>query len=209
MIWICGSLFCFVRMAVVTLRLRALIRRAVPVDSIPIGSRLRWLCRDLGIRSEVTVLSSNEIDVPIAAGIFDPKIVLSAESATWNETRRTSVLCHELAHIKRLDALTQFTSGIATALYWFNPLVWIAVRALRLERERACDDYVLARGTPASDYAHELLEIMSSLHRPQPAAALAMARQSQLEGRVLALLNPKIRHSTLRRGPAVALIRPG
>ena len=83
LIWICGSLVCFVRMAVVILRLLALIRRAVPVDSIPIGSRLRWLCRDLGIRTEVTVLASNEIDVPIAAGIFDPTIVLSVESATW------------------------------------------------------------------------------------------------------------------------------
>ena len=206
LIWICGSLVCFVRMAVVILRLHALIRRAVRVESIPIGSRLRWLCRDLGIRTEVTVLASNEIDVPIAADILDPKIVLSAESATWDETRRTYVLCHELAHIKRLDALTQFISGIAAGLYWFNPLVWIAVRAARLERERACDDYVLAHGTPASDYARELLEIVSSLHRPQPAAALAMARRSQLEGRVLALLNPKIRHSMLRRGPAGALI---
>ena len=83
LIWLCGFLVCFVRMAAMTLRLRALIRRAVPVDSIPIGSRLRWLCRDLGIRTEVTVLASNEIDVPIAAGIFDPTIVLSVESATW------------------------------------------------------------------------------------------------------------------------------
>jgi beta-lactamase regulating signal transducer with metallopeptidase domain len=206
LLWACGSLICLVRMLFVRLRLRALIRRAVPVESIPISSRLRWLCRDLGIHREITVLASDEIDVPIAAGILDPKIILSRESAGWDETRRTAVLCHELAHIKRLDALTQLIAGFATAMYWFNPLVWFTVRAMRLERERACDDYVLAHGTPASDYAHELVEIVSSLRRPQPAAALAMARRSQLEGRVLALLNPSVRHGMLARGSALAVV---
>ena len=206
LLWICGVGICVLRIAVVRARLHGLIRRATSVDAIPLSSRLRWLCRDLGIRREVLILASHEIDVPIAAGILDPKIVLSAESATWSETRREAVLCHELAHIKRLDALTQLIAQIAVALYWFNPLVWFTTRAMRLERERACDDFVLTRGTPASDYAHELVEIVSSLRRPQPAAALAMARRSQLEGRVLALLNPKIRHRMLTRGPAVALI---
>src|SRR5947208_3578480 len=171
---------------VLSLRLHALIRRAVPVDAIMLGSRLRWLCRDLGIRREVVLLGSDEIDVPITAGILDPKIILSPQSAAWSETRRNAVLCHELAHVKRLDALTQLIAAIVCALYWLNPLVWLAVRAMRAERERACDDYVLARGTSASEYAHELLEIVTMLRRPQPTAALAMARRSQLEGRVLA-----------------------
>src|SRR5262249_43195511 len=89
-----------------------------------------------------------------------------------------------------------FVAQSATVLYWFHPLVWVMARAMRAERERACDDQVLAAGTKASDYAHELLDIVSSLRRPELAAALAMARRSQLEGRVLAVLNP-----SLRRGP--------
>lgn len=197
LLWIAGVAICLLRVTVQQIRLRRLIQRAQPVDSITLSSRLRWLCRDLGIRREVVLLASSELDVPIAAGVFDPKIVLSPQSGEWNETRRNAVLCHELAHIKRLDGFTQLLAETARAIYWFNPLVWMTVRAMRYERERACDDYVLCVGTPASDYAHELLEIVSMLRRPQPAAALAMARRSQLEGRVLALLNPRVPHRVL------------
>jgi beta-lactamase regulating signal transducer with metallopeptidase domain len=205
LIWMLGCAIFAVRILGSTLRLRALVARAVPVDSIQLASHLRWLCRDLGIRREVAVLASPELDVPIAVGVLDPKIILSPQSGEWTETRRKAVLCHELAHIKRLDALTQFVGRVAAAIYWFNPLVWLLLRAMRAERERACDDMVLAFGTPASDYAHELLEIVSTLVRPQPAAALAMARRSQLEGRVLSLLNPRVAHGLLRRRVAIPL----
>lgn len=205
LLWLAGSGLIFVRFAISRLQLRALVSRAVPVESIPLASHLRWLCRDLGIRREVTVLASAELDVPIAVGLFDPRIVLSPQSEEWTETRRQAVLCHELAHIQRLDAWTQLLGVLATATYWFNPLVWIVAHLMRAERERACDDVVLAFGTPASEYAHELLEIVSTLVRPQPAAALAMARRSQLEGRVLSLLNPKVAHSRLPSKAAVLL----
>jgi beta-lactamase regulating signal transducer with metallopeptidase domain len=205
LLWICGVAVYLVRLAVMSLRLSRLISRAVAVDSIVLASRLRWLCRDLGIRREVVLLLSPELDVPITTGVFDPKIVLSPQCGEWSETRRNAVLCHEIAHIKRLDAMTQWLASITAAIYWLNPLVWFVVRAMRNERERACDDYVLASGTAASDYAHELIEIVSTLVRPQPAAALAMARRSQLEGRVLALVNPGVGHGTLTHRIAVVL----
>ncbi len=199
LLWIAGCAGCLLRMFVIHARLAKLVKESVPVDSIPLASHLRWLCRDLGIKQEVTLLASHELDVPIAVGAISPKVVLSPQSGEWSETRRNAVLCHELAHIKRGDAFTQFLASLAAAVYWFNPLVWMVARAMRAERERACDDYVLAYGTPASDYAHELVEIVSTLVRPQPAAALAMARRSQLEGRVMALLNARVTHGVPRR----------
>ncbi|PYS20299.1 MAG: hypothetical protein DMF72_21545 [Acidobacteria bacterium] len=205
LVWLVGCMIFVIRTLGSTLRLRALVARAVPVESIPLGSHLRWLCRDLGIHREVVVLASPELDVPIAVGILDPKIILSPQSSEWTETRRNAVLCHELAHIKRLDGLTQLLGRMAAAIHWFNPLVWLLLHTMRAERERACDDVVLAFGTPASDYAHELLEIVSALVRPEPAAALAMARRSQLEGRVLSLLNPRVTHGLLRRSVAIPL----
>ena len=197
--WIAGCVVCLLRMFVTHLKLSRLVKEALAVDSIPLSSRLRWLCRDLGIKQEVTLLASHELDVPIAVGVLSAKIVLSPQSGEWSETRRNAVLCHELAHIKRGDAFTQWLASLAAAVYWFNPLAWMVARAMRAERERACDDYVLAYGTAASDYAHELVEIVSTLVRPQPAAALAMARRSQLEGRVMALLNARVTHGVPRR----------
>ena len=205
LLWILGCAIAVARIAVVHVRLRGLVSRALPVESIALASRLRWLCRDFGIRREVVLLASPELDVPIAAGLIDAKIVLSPQCAEWSERRRNAVLCHEIAHIKRLDAFTQFLASVARAIHWFNPCMWLVVQAMRAERERACDDYVLRSGTAPSDYAHELLEIVSTLVRPQPAAALAMARRSQLEGRVLALVNPRVKHGVLSAGIAMLL----
>ena len=134
-----------------------------------------------------------------------PRIVLSLDYPEWSPTRRSAILNHELAHIKRLDAFTQALANVAASLYWFHPLVWLMVRAMRAERERACDDHVLAAGTKASDYAHELLDIVSGLREPELAAALAMARKSQLEGRVLAVLNPALPRGSVSRSGALAL----
>src|SRR5579864_9708408 len=77
--------------------------------------------------------------------------------------------------------------------------------AIRAERERACDDYVLAMGTKPSEYAHELLELASSLRQPALGAALAMARRSQLEGRLMALLNPALRRGSVSRKLALII----
>jgi beta-lactamase regulating signal transducer with metallopeptidase domain len=101
------------------------------------------------------------------------------------------VLLHELAHVKRWDWLTQLAARLACALYWWHPLAWVAARRLREERELACDDLVLAHGTVASTYAADLLEI-ARVFRVSPASALAgvaMARRSQLAGRLLAVLD--------------------
>jgi len=123
-----------------------------------------------------------------------------------------------MAHIKRFDALTQLAAQLAVAIFWFDPLIWLAAHRMRVEREHACDDYVLRDGTKPSLYAGELLDMVRSLGTPEheraaPAfAALAMARRSEFEGRMLAILDPKLdrhnldRRSTLLTAAAVALL---
>ena len=114
------------------------------------------------------------------------------------------VLLHELAHVKRRDCLTHLVAQIACAAYWFNPLAWMAARRLRTERERACDDLVLASGTRGSDYADQLLDIARVMRAGRfPAvlagASLAMAQRSQLEGRLMAILDPSVPRRGLTR----------
>jgi hypothetical protein len=121
---------------------------------------------------------------------------------------------HELAHTDRFDCLTQLIAQVACAVYWFNPLVWVAARRMRVERELACDDRVISAGSRPSDYADQLLDVARSL-RAIPAtahAAIAMARPSQLSGRVIAVLDPsRPRNGVSRRfrslaGTAVTLL---
>jgi beta-lactamase regulating signal transducer with metallopeptidase domain len=77
---------------------------------------------------------------------------------------------------------------------WFHPLAWIAAHSLRQESERACDDSVLNCGIEVSEYAGQLLDLARTLENPSRdwSTALAIARPSYLERRLMAMLNPSI-----------------
>src|SRR4051812_48783493 len=139
-------------------------------------------------------------------GIVYPTVLLPIDADEWNDERRSIVLLHELAHVKRFDAFTQLIAQVATGVFWFNPFVWLAAREMRKEREHACDDFVLQGGARASDYANDLLQIARSLGRSSaPAAAsLAMARRSEIEGRLLAILDPKTDRRSVSRARLAA-----
>src|SRR4029079_15277094 len=78
----------------------------------------------------------------------------------------------------------------ARAAYWFNPLAWLAERRLRVLQEQACDDLVLSAGFAGPDYAEHLLAVSASCTQGWFAApALAMARTSKLERRLVLILN--------------------
>ncbi|MFH1743634.1 MAG: M56 family metallopeptidase, partial [bacterium] len=166
-------------------------RRAKPVAGGPWRDLLRNLSRDLNVGRNIRLLQSRETTVPMTWGLFRPVLLLPSNAADWSAERLRVVLLHELAHVKRCDWVTQILAQIACAIYWFNPLAWFAARHLRTEGERACDDWVLIAGHKASDYAGHLLEIVRTL-RASPCsamAAVAMARPSRIENRLLAILD--------------------
>ena len=166
---------------------------------------LRDVVAQLGIRRPVRLLQSDRAVTPMTWGWLRPVVVVPAASG-WSPERRAVVLRHELAHVSRGDVVTQLLARGVCALYWFNPAVWFAAYRLREERERACDDEVLRLGTRASDYANHLLDIARECHAPgrRASAAVAMARRSQLEGRMRAMLDPRVRRSASRSSVVLA-----
>jgi hypothetical protein len=172
-------------------RTHHLARRARPMAHAGVIAEAERIARGLGLRRRVTILQAAGDVMPMTWGAVRAQVLLPAGFPGWPAARREAVLVHELAHVKRMDWLTQLIARLACALHWWNPLVWIAARRLREERELACDDLVLTRGTVASSYAGDLLEIARAF-RTSPAAALAgvaMARRSQLADRLLAVLD--------------------
>ena len=146
--------------------------------------------------------------IPLAWGALQPHLVLPAMAVGWDDQRLHAVLLHELAHIKRHDLLVLLLSRIACALYWFNPLVWLAAWRLQIECERACDDLVLKAGMKPSDYAEQLLQISTEHESTRWPGALAMALPGHLEGRVVAVLDRNLRRSAVPRrfGVAISLL---
>jgi TonB family protein len=139
--------------------------------------------------------------MPMTGGIFRPSIFLPEDARDWSDERRRVVLLHEMAHIRRADPATHLLARVALSLNWWNPLVWTAWREFLKERERAADDLVLGAGARASEYADHLLEIARTM-QSAPAigwAAVAMARRSQLEGRLIAILDAGIAREGLSR----------
>ncbi len=190
-LYLFGLTALLLRLAAGRWSLRRLTSRANQVSGEEWLSLLREIARQLDMGRPVRLLQSAEVGIPMTWGTRAPSILLPAEAASWSEERRRVVLLHEMAHIVRCDFLTQVAAGIACAVYWFHPLVWYASRRLRVEREIACDDHVLSAGTRPGSYVTHLLEVAHACGRPRttPAAAISMARPSQLEGRMLAALD--------------------
>lgn len=164
--------------------------------------RLRWRAVpvDMAVVAGIPVRESAQVTTPIVCGLWRPTIVVPLGATHWPQARLRVVMLHELAHVRRRDGLTQALAQVLCAAYWFNPLVWAAAHRLRVERERACDDEVLRNGTRSSDYADHLVAIARAMHSGVvPAAAragLAMAHRSQLEGRLMAILDPAVTRSS-------------
>lgn len=205
-LWILGALAVLGWMVVGRISLTRLTRRADSLQSNEWKDLLDGERARAGVRETVRLLSSTEVSTPLTWGIRSPVVLLPAEASEWKEDHRAVVLRHELAHIARSDSLTQALAGVTCAVYWFHPLAWVAARGLRAEQERACDDRVISSGTPAADYAAHLLEVARSARAlgAQGLVSLAMARPSQLEGRLLAVLNASRRKTTM--SPAMKTI---
>src|SRR3954463_4940100 len=204
-IWFVGALVVLLRLAIGTWRVNQLAREGSRVEDGTWLSLTQRLANRLGVTRPLTRLRGQRLAVPVTWGIVYPAVLLPEDADEWTEERRRFVLVHEMAHVKRFDALTQLLAQVSLAIFWFDPLVWLAAHRMRVEREHACDDYVLRDGTAPSLYAGELLEMVRSIGTPShesaaPAfAALAMARRSEFEGRMLAILDSRQDRKTINR----------
>jgi len=200
-VWLGGALFVWLRRLVGKLAIRGLLRRASPIRDARTMALLNELTGHFAIGRKVALFICDREITPMTVGIGVPKVLLPQSSDNWPEERLRFVLSHELAHVKRQDVLLQLPIHVACSLHWFNPMIWIARHRLMIERERACDDFVLNAGARPEAYADHLLNIARSVrHKPNIAfAGICMANRSQLETRLLSILDGKMNRRTPNR----------
>jgi len=187
-------------------RLRRIERAARPVTDPELLSLRDSVLRELRLRREVRLLEIGLPLMPMTWGCWRPAALLPADAAKWERERLRLVLRHELAHLRRGDYLTQTLAAVVCALYSINPLAWLAAARMRVERERACDDLVVAFGqTRPSEYAGHLLEIARQWSAA-PRAALPVAKKSGLEQRLRALLDGANHHGGMTHRVAASVV---
>ncbi|MEP7336364.1 MAG: M56 family metallopeptidase [Acidobacteriota bacterium] len=200
MFWAIGMLMVIARLVTGTFRIWRLAKSASLVSQNSWVALVGALAARLRLRSGVELRQSAQVALPMTWGAWRSVVMLPADADEWPQECRSIVLLHELAHVKRRDCLTQNLAQLACALYWFNPLVWLAVRQLHVEREVACDDQVLEVGTKASEYASHLVEIARSFSATDELSPVAVGMAcSQLESRVRSILDPDVRRRGLNR----------
>lgn len=121
-------------------------------------SALAHAQRRMGMKNGTALLVSRELHSPISWGLMRPVILLNDEALDAT-AEAEAIIAHELAHVSRLDWAKLLLARVATALFWFNPLVWLLAREAHQLREEAADDAVLAADVESTDYAELLVGI--------------------------------------------------
>lgn len=180
------------------LRLVALRRRAdVLVEPDWIAALARAQQR-MGFKYGTALLVSDDIVSPVSWGVLRPVILLN-QAAIKFRGQAEAIIAHELAHVARLDWAKLLLSRIATAVFWFNPLVWRLAGQCHQLREETADDAVLA--SDISDIAYA--ELLVGVARHESSALLLAANgvasgRDSLKRRVARVLNTGLRRTPVR-----------
>lgn len=179
-------------------------RRGIPAPDW-LNSLFDALCREMRLTRGTRLFICAEIPAPMAVGFRRPAVLLPARILLRaSAVELEQLLRHELAHVQRWDDWSNLAQQIVKAVLFFHPGVWWLSRRLTIEREIACDNYVVSASRAPRQYALFLTEFAGRMRRPDwPAAPAAWSNKSQLKERIDMILDPKRNTSTrLGRMPA-------
>ncbi|MGA7929522.1 MAG: M56 family metallopeptidase [Candidatus Sulfotelmatobacter sp.] len=208
-LWALLSLVMLARLAGGYRELRRLKSGAMPAPD-RWELRLRRLSAINGVRRQTRLLISRQVAGPVSLGFLDPVILIPwAFLDTLSDSELDHIVMHELAHLRRRDDWTNLAQRLIEAVLPIQPAVYWLSHRMSLEREMACDDWVIAATGTAKPYAASLTKV-AELSQFGPAsilAASAAGNQSQLLRRVHHMLD-RTRNAApkLVFGPLVAAV---
>ncbi|MFO1499006.1 MAG: M56 family metallopeptidase [Verrucomicrobiota bacterium] len=142
--WACGCGLLLVVVARRQWRFARWLRTQPPIRDEAIRSLLESCKARIGVRRHVELIEARGIPFPALFGWPKPLLLLPSESLPHlSEAELRLIMLHELAHIRRADIPLNWAMMAGQAMHWFNPLVWLALRQLRSDRELVCDSMVL------------------------------------------------------------------
>ena len=161
LLWLTGSGAVLVATAVASHQLLRRLRRGAMACPPSLNELIQSICKDLGRKRSARLIVADTDFGPAVVGILRPTIVLPVRLLQASPEALRIALGHELAHLRRGDALLAAAQRLALAVWWFHPLVWLMSARLTAAREQCCDEETICRlKLDAAAYAQTLLDIV-------------------------------------------------
>ena len=188
-VWIVGILAMIILVIKSSLRLHTLEKSALPLQNQEVRRLYHRCLEEMGIHRDIPVYSTAFLKSPIIVGLLKPCIYLPIHLISdYDETDMRYMLLHELQHYKHHDAIANYLMNLAGVVYWFNPLVWYALKEMRNDREVACDTSVLKmlEEDAYEDYGNTLINFAEKVSlTPFPFAAGLGGNMKQMKRRII------------------------
>jgi beta-lactamase regulating signal transducer with metallopeptidase domain len=193
-LWIGGAAVCASMNLLRAWRGQRRVRRNRKVLPGNVAGDTADLLAPYGVRRLPKIWTMRGIGQPFVWGLWRGSIYLPASFLTLeSRAHRRDVLAHELSHVLRFDPIVNLLQVFAQTLFWFHPMVWWTNRKIRQEREKCCDEMVIAHlQAEPKDYSRALVEALSlhlQSHRFVPSLAIAGPAR-HIEERIKTMLRP-------------------
>jgi bla regulator protein blaR1 len=158
--WLCGFAVVLLVWCLRWRRISAALRESSPLREGREAASLRRLERIAGTRRPIDIVLSRALLEPGIFGITRPVLIWpNGISEHLEDAHLEAILAHEVCHVRRRDNLAAAIHMVVEALFWFHPLVWWLGARMLEERERACDEEVVAMGGERRVYAESILKV--------------------------------------------------
>jgi len=191
-VWLCGFLAVLKVWGRRWRGMSAALQRATLLREGREVEALRRVERVGGIRRPIDLMLSPVSVEPGVFGIFKPVLVWpQGISERLSDEQLEAILIHEVWHVRRRDNLTAAIHMLVEAIFWFNPLVWWLGARLVEERERACDEAVLALGSERQAYAESILKTCEFCVEA-PLACVSGVTGGELKQRIVRIMSQRL-----------------
>lgn len=139
----------------------------------------------------ISVKFSDSLLEPGVFGVFRPILMLpEGIDERLTPAQMTSILAHEMSHIRRRDNLTAALHMFVEAVFWFHPIVWWIGSRLVEEREGACDEEVIRLGGEPETYAEGILEVCK-FYTESPVVCVSGVSGADLKKRIIRIMSQR------------------
>jgi bla regulator protein blaR1 len=194
-LWLCGFLAVVLLWTVRWNRISSAMKSSIPLHDGREVEALRRVEQIGGLRNPIPLLLSRAALEPGVFGIARPTLIWpEGISKRLDQDHLEAILAHEVRHVRRRDNLSAALHMLVEAVFWFYPLVWWLGARLLEERERACDQEVVALGSDRQIYAESILKVCEfCLGSPLP--CVSGVTGADLKRRMVHVMNDRILHN--------------